>query len=165
MERAQKRRKTTKACDNCRRQKTRCEWNATSDESPEGGCHRCRVLSQTCTIDERPNRVPAPSPSTAPTSGIPRGDATPSVAEPLEEGRNPSKYQLNHHECPSVLESAPDSESFFRDHGQLSWSTPMAMLTRLTAWHDGRPPASDTGKDPASAGILSGLEVQELLSV
>ena len=41
----------------------------------------------------------------------------------------------------------------------------MAMLTRLMALHDGRPFTSDTGKDPVSAGVLSVLEVQELLSV
>jgi hypothetical protein len=41
----------------------------------------------------------------------------------------------------------------------------MAMLTRVMVWYDGRLPASDMGKDPASAGMLSGLEVQELLSV
>ena len=41
----------------------------------------------------------------------------------------------------------------------------MTMVTRLLAWHEGRPFASDAGNGPASAGILSELEVQELLSV
>ena len=41
----------------------------------------------------------------------------------------------------------------------------MAMFSKLMAWHDGRPSTSNAGKDPTSAGILSGQEVQELLSV
>lgn len=166
MERAQKRRKATKACDNCRRQKSRCEWNATTDESPNGGCHRCRVLSQTCTIDGHPpthdtNHTPVPGPSSVPVSAIPRGDDIPSVAGSTERERSLLRYQPNFHEWLHALES---SESFFTDLGKIAWSTPMAMLTGLMAWHDGRPFTSDTGKDPASAGILSEPEVQELLS-
>lgn len=41
----------------------------------------------------------------------------------------------------------------------------MAMVTRLLAWHEGRPFASDAGNGPASTGVLYELEVQELLSV
>jgi len=167
MERAQKRRKTTKACDNCRRQKSRCEWNAATDGSPDGGCHRCRVLSHTCTIDGHPPthdayHVPTPGPSSASTSAVPRGDDAPSVAGPTEQERGLLSYQLNFHEWLHGLDS---SESFFTDLGGVAWSTPMAMLTRLMALHDGRPFTSDTGKDPVSSGVLSGPEVQELLSV
>jgi hypothetical protein len=167
MERAQKRRKATKACDNCRRQKSRCEWNATTDESPNGGCHRCRTLSHTCTINGHPpahdtHRVLTPGPSNASTSATPRGDNAPTVAGTTEQERGLSRSQPNFHEWVNTLES---SESFFTDLGGIAWSTPMAMLTRLMAWHDGKPFTSDTGKDPASAGILSGPEVRELLSV
>ena len=84
-----------------------------------------------------------------------------SVAGSSEQGRSLSRYQPNFHEHLHELES---SESFFTDLGEIAWSTPMAMLARLRAWHDGRPSASDTGKDPASAGILSGPEIQDLLS-
>jgi hypothetical protein len=166
MERAPKRRKATKACDSCRRQKARCEWNATSDESPNGGCHRCRVLSQVCTIDGQPptqdtHHVPTttPGPSSTFIPGIPKQDNPPPAGGVLEQGR----YQPSFHEW---LHSLENSESFFTDLGKIAWSTPMAMLTRLMAWHDGRPFASDTtGKDPASTGVLSGQEVQELLLV
>jgi len=167
MERAQKRRKATKACDNCRRQKSRCEWNATSDESPNGCCHRCRVLSQTCTIDGHhptPDTHPAPTPgpSSTSTSRIPRRDDTPSFAESSEQEESLLRHQPNFHEYLHALEN---SESFFTDLGKIAWSTPMAMLTRLMAWHDGRPSTSDTGKNPTSIGILSGQEVRELLLV
>ena len=80
---------------------------------------------------------------------------------PTEQGRDILRYQPNFHEWLHGLES---SESFFTDLGKIAWSTPMAMLTRLVAWHDGRPFTPDMGKDPASAGILSGPEVRELLS-
>ena len=162
MERAQKRGKATKACDNCKRQKTRCEWNAATDESPHSGCHRCRVLSQTCTVDGHPSsqdihQVPTPGPSNTSTSAIPGGE---SVISPAEQEGDVSRYQPNFHESTHVLET---SESFFTDFKEVAWSTPMAMVTRLLAWHEGRPFASDAGKDPASAGIISELEVQDLL--
>ena len=169
MERAQKRRKATKACDNCRRQKSRCEWNARSDESPDGGCHRCRVLSQTCTIDGQPltqdtNHVPShePGPSDAPTYVIPKESEALSYAESSEREGSPPKYQPSFHEW---LHSLENSESFFTALGKIAWGTPMAMLARLTAWHDRRPFTSDTGKDPMSAGILSDSEVEGLLNV
>jgi len=87
----------------------------------------------------------------------------PSVAGPMEhETGSLFRYQQNFHEWPHALEK---SESFFANLGKIARSTPMAMLTRLMAWHDGRPFISNGGKDPASAGVLSGPEVQELLSV
>lgn len=169
MEHAPKRRKTAKACDNCRRQKSRCEWNATSDESPNGSCHRCRVLTQSCTIDGQPpaqdtHRVSTPGsgPSNAPTPGTPKQDNTSPAAGILEQERGVLRYQPSFHEW---LHSLENSESFFTDLGKLAWSTPMAMLTRLMAWHDGRPFTPDIGKDPASSGVLSRQEVRELLSV
>ena len=167
MERAPKRRKATKACDNCKRQKTRCEWNAATDESPNGGCHRCRVLSQICKVDGHPSshdtqHVSTHGPSSTSTSAPPRGDDTPSVTSPTEQEGGISRYQPNFHESTHALES---SESFFTDLKEVAWSTPMAMVTRLLAWHEGRPFASDAGKDPASAGIISELETQELLLV
>lgn len=169
MERAQKRRKATKACDNCRRQKTRCEWNANSDESPNGSCHRCGVLSQTCTIDGQPPAQnvqnvsnPGPGPSSSFVSGISKGDgASPSTQSSEQEG-SVLRYQPSFHE---FLHSLECSESFFTNLGKVAWGTPMAMVTRLMACHDGRPFISDTGKDPTSAGILSVPEVQELLAV
>jgi len=167
MERAQKRRKAIKACDNCRRHKSRCKWNATSDESPNGSCHRCRVLSQTCTIDGHPpasdtHLAPTPGPSSASTSRIPRRNDTPSVAESSEQEKSLLRNQPNYHEYLHALEN---SESFFKDLGKIAWSTPMAMLTKLMGWHDGRPSTSDTGKDPTSVGILSRQEVQGILLV
>ncbi|KAF9648168.1 hypothetical protein BDM02DRAFT_2341770 [Thelephora ganbajun] len=166
MERAQKRRKATKACDSCRRQKSRCEWNTTTDESPNGSCHRCSVLFQTCTIDGHPtsqntHRVPTPGPSSASTSGTSRDD-TPSVAGSSVQGRSLLRHLPGFHERFLSLEN---SEPFLTDLGKVAWSTPMAMLTKLMSWHNGRPSTSDTGKDAASVGILSGPEVQELLSV
>ena len=169
MERAPKRRKAAKACDNCRRQKSRCEWNSTSDESPNGGCHRCRVLSQVCTIDGQPpthdtHRAPTPGPGTSNASAreISKQDNTPPGAGTLEQERGALGYQPSFHEG---LHSLENSESFFTDLGKTAWSTPMAMLTRLVAWHDGRPFTSETSKDPASAGGLSRPEIRELLLV
>ena len=86
----------------------------------------------------------------------------PSVVGPTEQERGLLSYQPSFHEWLHGLDS---SESFFTDLGGVAWSTPMAMLTRLMALHDGRPFTSDTGKDPVSAGVLSGPEVRELLSV
>lgn len=161
MERAPKRRKTAKACDSCRRQKSRCEWNAALDESSTGGCHRCRALSQPCTIDGQPSaqdarRVPTPDSGPPSTFGSGISKQTPPPTE-IASGHQPSFHEWLH--------SLKNSESFFTDLGKIAWNTPMAMLTRLMAWHDGRPFTSDDGKDPASIGVLSGLEVQELLTV
>lgn len=169
MERAPKRRKAAKACDNCRRQKSRCEWDSISDEPPHRGCHRCRVLSQVCTIDGQPlaqdiHRVPSPGPG-PPNSiipGTPKQANTPPSAGVTEQERGVQSYQPSFHES---LHSLENSESFFTDLEKTAWTTPMAMLTRLMARHTGRPFTSDTGKDPASNGILSEQEVRELLSM
>ena len=163
MERAQKRRKATKACDNCRRQKSRCEWNSSCDESPDGGCHRCRVLSQTCTIDGQALSQNTPrGPSPGPSSRFLKDDETPTGAGSSVQEESLLRYQPSFHEW---LHSLENSESFFTGLGKVAWGTPMAMVARLMAWNDRKPFSSGSGENFASTGILSAQEVQELLSV
>ncbi|KAH8928598.1 hypothetical protein BT69DRAFT_490354 [Atractiella rhizophila] len=83
-----KRPRTSKACNQCRKQKTRCEVDVSDQHLTEGvRCHRCKVLSIPCSF------LDLYSPPSHSSSYKPRGPKRPT---------HPPGLQTQHHSPPTV---------------------------------------------------------------
>ncbi len=157
-----KRPKTVQACTSCRKHKTRCEL---LDSASHSRCHRCNVLSITCSFETNAPPVPVAEHSPSPIAVFRQRILNAILSTP----------QSNSEKCPELttsdaLGSSPRSATcpweFLKVPGISDWTaTPMLAMLTLSKMARREQPMIQPVSNLTFTEVLTNDQRQHLLSL